>query len=211
MNIRQQQQQQPPFPIVLAIDPSMNNLGWAAHNLNLGCNRYDIDSDAWRFGLIHPKARTTDCQYKWRDAYTKLRSAVGDWKPTHLASEWPSFYASTKGRIAAMKGYTIDLAGMTAYIAGRLGLPPDFITLWTAQQWKGSVPKHATQAKFLRLFGDGAGTILRNCSHDVIDAIMIAEYWLTLYHREKFTWIKRWQAQVQQQPLARANVDVNAI
>lgn len=184
-----------PFPIIVAIDPSMLNLGWAAYNCNLGENRYDIGSNAWRFGLIHPRARQKECQYCWRDSFVKLKRGLEDWRPTHFASEWPTFYASTKGKIAASCGYTIDLAGMVAYLAGRFGLPPDFITLWKPEQWKGSVPKHVTKAKFIRLFGGGedADYVARNYSDDVIDAIMIAEFWLTQYHREKFPWIRRWK------------------
>lgn len=181
-----------PFPVLVAIDPSVNNLGYAAHNLNLGMDSHDIDSEAWRFGLIHPRGgQSADVQYKWRDAYAKLRNALGDWKPTHFAAEWPAFFGNTRGKIAAMKGYTMDLAGMVGYLAGRFGLPPDRMVLWRPDQWKGSVPKSVTAQKFLRLFGPGAPYVVRNHSDDVVDAIMIAEYWLTLYHREKFNWQKR--------------------
>jgi hypothetical protein len=183
-----------PFPIILAIDPSVNNLGWACHNLNLGKNRYDIHSDAWRFGVIHPTMERTEIQYRWRNAFAKLKKRLGDWRPTHFASEYPTFFGSASGKIAAMQGYTLDLAGMVGYIAGRFGMPPDFITLWKPEQWKGSVPKHITAAKFVRLFGPKAERIVESCSDDVIDAIMIAEKWLTLYHREKFSWIQRTKA-----------------
>jgi Holliday junction resolvasome RuvABC endonuclease subunit len=182
-----------PFPIVLAIDPSMNNLGWAVYNANLGQNRYDIDSDAWRFGLIHPNSKMSG-HYKWYDAFARIESALDGWKPTHLACEWPEFFASVRGKIAATKGYTVDLAGLVGFIVGRFNLPMEFVTLWKPQQWKGMVPKGVTQAKFLRLFGDKeAGHVVRHYSDDVIDAIMIAEFWLTLYHREKFSWIQKWK------------------
>src|SRR4029077_8118671 len=179
--------EQPSFPIVLAIYPSMNNLGYACHNLNLGCDRYDIDSDAWRYGIIYPRARQREVQFRWRDAFVKLKKNLGDWKPTHLAIEWPSFFNSMKGKIAASMGYTIDLAGMSAYIAGRFGMPPDYITLWKPEQWKGMVPKHVTQNKFVRLYGDDAKYVVRNNPHDVIDAIMICDYWLLVISREKFS------------------------
>jgi hypothetical protein len=180
-----------PFPIILAIDPSMNNLGFAIYNANLGENRYDIDSDAWRFGLIHPQTHG-HFHHKWLNAYERLEKSIG-WNPTHLACEWPDFFNSVKGKIAAAKGYTIDLAGMVGYLVGKYDLPMDYVTLWKPNVWKGSVPKSATQAKFLRLFGKDAESVLRNYSHDVIDAIMIAEFWLTLYHREKFSWISKWK------------------
>lgn len=179
-----------PFPIILAIDPSMNSLGWAIYNANLGQNRYDIDSVAWRYGCINPKGSKA---HRWRDIYTEISRNLEDWKPTHLAIEWPDFFANVRGKIAASKGYTIDLAGIAGYLVGRFNLQPDFVELWKPVFWKGLVPKTVTQAKFTRLFGKDSGFVLRNYSDDVIDAIMIAEFWLTLYHREKFPWIRRWK------------------
>jgi Holliday junction resolvasome RuvABC endonuclease subunit len=185
-----------PFPIILAVDPSMNSLGWAAHNLNLGENRYDINSDAWRFGLIRPRSRSEHCQYRWENAASRLREALDDWEPTHMALEYPTFFDSTAGKIAAMQGYTLDLAGMVGYIMGRFKMPPDAVTLWKPEQWKGTVPKHITQAKFVRLYGDSASYIVKNYPDDVSDAIMIADFWLTLYHREKFFWQQRAKARI---------------
>jgi hypothetical protein len=191
---RQQQPEELPFPIVLAIDPSMNSLGWAAYNLNLGEDRYDINSDAWRFGLIKPKCRSEHIQYKWENVGYRLEKVLDDWKPTHIVLEYPTFFGSTAGKIAAMRGYTLDLAGMVGYLVGRFRMSPDNVTLWKPEQWKSTLPKHATQAKFIRLYGDGAAYIVKNYPDDVPDAIMIAEYWLTLYYREKFHWQQKVQS-----------------
>jgi hypothetical protein len=184
----------PPFPIILAIDPSMTSLGWACFNMNLGADRYDISSEAWRFGCVHPRSRECAAQFKWWDVFAQLRDRLDDWRPTHFAAEWPAFFGSSdRGRIAAQTGVTIDLGGMVGYLAGRFEIPPEFITLWTPQRWKGNAPKGATEAKFLRLYGPGARSVVRNFSDDVVDAIMIADFWLMLYFREQFAWIQRWK------------------
>jgi hypothetical protein len=174
--------------MLVAIDPSVNNLGWASYDVNLGQNLYDIDSGAWKFGLIHPKSGgRQEMPYKWRDAFYKLKVALeGGW-PTHMAAEWPNFFSGYRGKIAAMRGHTLGLAGQVGYIAGRFGLRAEAVLLCSPQQWKGSVPKRVTQAKFLRLFGPekAALHVVRNYSDDTIDAIMIAEYWLSLWNRGK--------------------------
>jgi hypothetical protein len=180
----------PPFPIVVAVVPRMVNLGWACYNLNLGENRFEINSRAWRFGLIHPKPRITDCQYSWRDAYVKLRHELRAWNPTHFASDWPGMLENTN-LPAAARDHLADLAGMTAYLAGRFALPPEWISLWKAEQWCGKYP---ASEKFLRLFGKQAPEVAAKNSSEVISAILVAEFWLTLYHREKFPWIRRWKA-----------------
>jgi Holliday junction resolvasome RuvABC endonuclease subunit len=170
------------FPILLAIDPSVNNLGFACVDF-----REDIaDLGNWKYGLIHPEGKYI--QHKWKDAYTKLRNRLEETKITHYAAEWPSYFDSQKGRIAAQEGYTVNLAGMVAYIAGRLRVKGDYIALWTPQQWKGSVPKEVTVRKFIRLFGRKAERVSKIVSSDVIDAIMIGAFWIDLYNREKFSW-----------------------
>lgn len=181
------------LPIVLAIDPSIKNLGWACLNLNKveDGDYYNLSSEGWSFGLIHPKGRNT--QHRWKDTYLQLKMVLDEDKqwPTHYASEWPVFFDSTKGRIAAQQNYTIDLAAIVGYIAGQFKFKPDYQTLWTPGQWKGSVPKHVTEHKFVRLFGRSAERLSRTLSNDVIDAIMIAEYWLSIYAKGKFSWQQR--------------------
>jgi hypothetical protein len=175
------------YPILLAIDPSINNLGYAMFDMGHGAgNQYDLTSGAWIYGLIHPKGKYI--QHKWRDTFRQLLDRL-DKRPTHFASEWPTFFTGQRGMIAAQMGYTIDLAGIVGYLAGRFAVRADWIALWTPQQWKGSVPKHITERKFVRLFGDGAKkAIRRGISNDEIDAVMIAEFWLSLYNRDKFSW-----------------------
>jgi hypothetical protein len=171
------------FPVLLAIDPSINNLGWAAFDFSQGHDPYDITD--WQYGLIHPKGK--HLQHKWKDAYLQLKEKL-DKKPTHYAAEWPMYFGGQKGMIAAQEGYTISIAGITAFIAGRFQVRGEFISLWTPVQWKGSVPKHITERKFIRLFGEQAKRVAKTQSSDVIDAIMIGQFWVDLYLREKFSW-----------------------
>ena len=91
----------PPFPILLAIDPSVNRLGWAAVNLNVPGERYEVTSAMWRFGFVHPRARELGAANIWASIFAQLRGSCGDWRPTHLAIEWPAFFGSERGRRAA--------------------------------------------------------------------------------------------------------------
>jgi len=175
------------YPLLLAIDPSVNNLGWAIFDFSMGGEMYDISSKGWRYGLIHPKG--INLQYKWKDAYFKLKEVIGrDRHITHLAAEWPMYFNGMRGKLAAQQNFTVNLASLIGYLVGKLGVKAEFVSLWTPVQWKGSVPKYVTSSKFVRLFGQAARQVANTQSNDVIDAIMIAEFWLSLYNRQKFTW-----------------------
>jgi Holliday junction resolvasome RuvABC endonuclease subunit len=163
---------------LLSIDPSLYSLGWALYSATQGAGRYDdIVGGAWRYGCIHPKGTTR--VEKWSDVLFRLVAQMGDWAISHLVAEWPAYFASTRGKIAAQSGHTLELAGMIGYIAGRLSMRPERIALYTPQQWKGSVPKSATRAKFIRTFGDSSRLIANCHTDDVIDAIMIAVHHLS--------------------------------
>lgn len=165
----------------------MRSLGWALYNMNRATNLYDLDGEGWSFGVIHPKSNRLDPQYIWRDAFYQLKQQLGEQWPTHLVLEWPTFFSSARGRIAAMRGHTIDLAGLVGFLVGRFGLKVNRVTLWKPEQWKGSVPKRVTAAKFIRLFGPAAVTAVNTHPDDTVDAIMLAEHWLSLYERGKIT------------------------
>jgi hypothetical protein len=101
--------------VLLAVDPSLHNLGFAFFNLSYPENRFDITSRrSWRFGVVHPKGGSR--QEKWENAFDQLRACC-DWQPTHLAAEWPSFFASMRGKIAASRGHTLELSGIVGYLA----------------------------------------------------------------------------------------------
>lgn len=177
------------FPVLLSIDPSVNNLGWACFDFTKGGEMYDIRGKSWSYGLIYPKG--SNIQYRWKDIYFKLRRELRDKQVSHFAGEWPMFFGGMKGKIAAQEGYTVNLAGTVGYLVGKLGIKAEYVALWTPIQWKGAVPKQVTEKKFIRLFGEPARVLANRVSDDVIDAIMIAEYWLTIYNREKFFWQQR--------------------
>lgn len=179
-------------PILLSIDPSVRSMGWATVNLNnaQGNDWYDINNiDLWNYSLITMEP-TKHIQYRWEQAVQQLRETfeVDGVVPTHFAAEWPMFFNSMKGRIAAQENYTVGLASMVGYIAAAFEFDSRHITLWTPAQWKGMTSKAVTRNRFLMYFGEGARSLARTASDDVIDAIMIARYWLTIYDRKKFRW-----------------------
>jgi hypothetical protein len=178
-----------PFPIVLAIAPTPTAIGFAIFNANLGTERYDILSPAWKYGTIYPKVRAHDPQFLWQDAYSRLRAAIR-WQPNHLASSWPGVIA----RSSSIEASTLATCGMVGYIAGRLGLRPLSINLWKPEQWKGIAPPYSTREKFIRLFGQNAQEVLSSIRLEGLEAIMVGEFWLTLYHRGKFTWQQQTRA-----------------
>jgi hypothetical protein len=174
----------PRFPILLAIDPSITVMGWALFDGSHASHIYDLR--AWQYGRIRPKGSTI--QTKWEDAAQKLDKAVsGDLSPDILVSEWPAYFINLKGVLAAKSGSNFPLCGLTGYLMGHFGFRGAEVTLYEPSKWKGSVPKRVTLYKFRRKFSDGAspatvGEVERmcvECSDHEIDAIMIAEFWLS--------------------------------
>ena len=168
--------------ILLAIDPSVNNLGWACCNLErtISGDIHDLNGKGWAYGLIHPQG--LNIQQKWQDGFGQLEAemrSIDQW-PTHLVAEQPTFYGTTKGRIAAQLDHTIHLGQMVAGIAGSFRLSAVRISLLTATQWKGSAPKRVTRRRLEAIFGVEADKL---CD-DEVDAIMLAQHWLAGYFRK---------------------------
>lgn len=185
------------LPILLAIDPSVRSLGWAIVNLNKleDTNYYDLQVEGlWSYGLVQMQSTKgidpSIIKHRWKQAFYEIKAYMDleGIEPTHFASEWPTFFNSTKGYLAATQNFTVGLASMVGYLAGQFNFKAHHITLWTPLQWKGSVPKHITRHRFIQVFGQPAEKLARILSDDIIDAIMIARYWLTLYDRQKFRW-----------------------
>jgi hypothetical protein len=173
------------FPRILSIDPSVNNLGYAYFDMGAGEHPYNLSG--WEYGTLYLHGKWI--QHRWRDAYRQLSERLDGSIPTHLACEWPSFFNTEKGIIAAKMGYTLDLASIVGYLTGKFQIKADYVALWTPGQWKGQVPKSVTLNKFVRLFGEGARKAIKlGIGDDTVDAIMILEHWLELYNREKFSW-----------------------
>lgn len=118
----------------LAIDPSINNVGWAGYKDGLFTGG-TIDLSEW-----------DSLPYKSDYLIRQLLKM----KPHTVIYEEATFQASAKGKIAAQKGYIINLGFIAGYVAGALHLHPADIYGYTPMQWKGSVPKSATYAKYRR-------------------------------------------------------------
>lgn len=129
---------------LIAIDPSINNLGFA--DLQIG------QFQTWNAFLCQPEG---SLQNRTKSILRKLRARLADTglKPDNLIMEMPTFMTGSKGLIAAQKGYTIDLAYIIGAIQGMLDLSPLNVFLYTPQQWKGQKPKSATKAQHKRIFG----------------------------------------------------------
>lgn len=151
----------------IALDPSVNNVGWAS---------YERSSDTWTHGQWNLEGNS----YLMRCRELAMNCKLEFGQIDELIIEWPAFYQSIKGFTAARQGYTIDLAGLGMYVAGFLRLNPGKIHLVTATEWKGTVTKVVTMAKFARIFGRPVGGL----SDHVIDATMLLHFWLT---RSKLT------------------------
>ena len=153
----------PPLKI-LAIDPSvMNSAGWAVVNITWsaeGKAEEEWDWGAWALNGMNFQMRCTDLKdYITRD--------IGHFDV--LVCEWPMFYASAKGQMAARQGYTINLAGIAMYIAGWFQVPHRSLFLYTAPDWKGTQKKAITARRFYKLFGLTETTV----DHNAIDATMM--------------------------------------
>jgi hypothetical protein len=168
------------LPIVLAIDPSTRNLGWACCDLSRAGPQPDIyDTEVWQSGVIHPQG--IEIHHKWQDAYEQLAAELraSDSCPTHLVMEWPTFFGGMRGKIAASCDHTINLAGMAAGIIAWFRLPAANVSLLTPAQWKGSVPKEVTRRRLEKAFRVDSSKL----SDDEVDAIALAEFWLKAYLR----------------------------
>ncbi len=154
---------------ILAIDPSINHVGWASYR-----------SEVWQGGTydmnINKQSRIpsliSNCYLLAK--FLKDRNQTLDL----LIVEKPTFMSSAKGQIASQRGYTLDLAFINGYIISHFtqNYFNPVVIEYTPQQWKGTVPKSATLAKFKRLFP----TIDANKLTDhEIDARMIIQHYLT--------------------------------
>lgn len=158
---------------ILALDPSvMNRCGWAVVELEWEKSidlplhqRGKLLRDDWDFGSfeisgLNFQMRCSDL----KDWIVQLGFAFDT-----LVCEWPTFYASAKGQIAAQQGYTINLAGIAMYIAGFFQVDFRRLFLYTAPDWKGTVKKAVTARRFFKLFNIDPMKV----DHDTIDACMM--------------------------------------
>lgn len=146
--------------IILAIDPSAaRRTGWATYNTL---------THEWEWGDIPIEG--FNFKVRCQNLVDSISATVGEFE--QLVCEWPTFYGSQRGHIAAQQGYTINLAGVVMFIAGWFHVAPRDLTLYTAPVWKGSVPKQVTARRFFKIFKIHP----RSISHDTIDAVMMLYY-----------------------------------
>lgn len=149
--------------MILAIDPSVNNVGIAI---------YDLESKKLQLSCFHPKR--LNIQYTLAQIALEIRKKIPEDKwITTLIVEYPNFQGSTKGIIAAQKGYTLDLACIAGFLMGNLGLQPFDVHFPTPLQWKKNLPKEAIARRFQRYWNLDAS---KYTDHEHEAAMMIAWY-----------------------------------
>jgi hypothetical protein len=151
----------------LAIDPSMNRIGWAVYDTDASTDFNYLAN--WNFGFRCPPGQGKV------EKLIDIKSFFAKSQADHLICEVPAFFDSEKGRIAAKLGYTNDLTLVIGTIYG--SIPDTKLFLYTPQQWKGSTPKEITLIRFRKAFTDSHKYDLM---HDIVDAIMILRYHVIL-------------------------------
>lgn len=146
----------------LSVDPSVNDVGLAFFNSETDKLR------TWTFRPLRNGRNTTNI------AIQILRFILtvclqGEKRPDYLVMEHPQWENSDRGHKAAAKGYTLDLAYLIGFIGGSMGLAGNKIHTPTPREWKGNMPKSATEHRVKARFGpmkvtdhefDAAGLIL---------------------------------------------------
>lgn len=157
---------------LISIDPSINNVGWA---VVAGLERdaetgvWDDSKALWRYGNWIVSAHSL--QAKWVEIveYMIMEFDVNP-ECDEIVLEWPMYFGTEKGQVAAQQGHTLNLAGIDGYIAGYFRLPWRQIHLITAPQWKGSVSKEITKMRFFRAMGVKH---IFKVDHNAVDAVMM--------------------------------------
>lgn len=156
---------------IVAIDPSVNHVGWAVCE---GLTRnesgvWDDSASIWRWGCWH--IRSNSLGFKLREIVEWMIVEFEGVEPNDLlVIEWPAYFGSEKGQISAQQGHTLNLAGIAGYIAGFFRLPPADFYLITANQWKGNLPKEITRMRFFKALGIKQ---IYKIDHNAVDAVMI--------------------------------------
>lgn len=163
------------MPKALSIDSSVNTVGFATLQIAI---EEDQKAFYWEYGTWNLEG--DDLLGRCRDLCHYVQQSGHD-NFDHLIIEWPMFYESTKGQIAAQQSYTINLAAVGAYLAGFFHTPLEKVTLVTAPQWKGNATKDVTARRFFRQFGDNHLQV----DHNAVDAVM-----MLLAHAEKKGWLQ---------------------
>lgn len=142
---------------ILSLDVSVVTVGFAT---------LQLPDQAWNWGSWKLEG------YNFLQRCDDLRAYIQQSENadfTDLIIEWPTYYGSEKGQIAAKQNYTINLAGIAMYVAGFFHVPVDRVELVTAPQWKGTADKRITARRFFRNFGEDALQV----DNHAVDAVMM--------------------------------------
>lgn len=152
--------------MILAIDPSIRNLGWATYEgvWNTG---------NWKHGTLEiPSGLTIPEVLHFIGKQLKYKILDND--PTVLVVEYPEFFqGSQKGAVAAVKGTTFGLAAIAGYLQGffKLNGQNGKVVHYTPSQWKGQIPKAGMLHRFYKRFGYPAPN-----DHEAEAALMLDYY-----------------------------------
>ena len=146
---------------ILAVDPSVNNIGLACYN---------SDTKELRTQLFHPKKGREKAAMGIEILRHVLLFFLQGEKVDYMVVEYPNWQGSAKGLIAMQKGYTLDLAFVCGILAAGLPLSSNKIFLPTPLEWKGNAPKSATEYRVKKRFG-----ILQISEHEY-DALGLLMY-----------------------------------
>lgn len=155
---------------IIAIDPSVNDVGWAMVK-----------------GLVHTEAGWNDDKAEWSWGHWVIRSNSLTFKLKEIVEhiiltcdpdpeedwfvcEWPAYFDGIRGNASAKQGHTINLAAVAAYIAGYFRFPWRNIHFITAVSWKGSVSKEITRMRFFKALGIKQ---VYKVNHNAVDAVML--------------------------------------
>jgi Holliday junction resolvasome RuvABC endonuclease subunit len=154
--------------MILAIDPSINSLGWATFDRNVL-----VGSKQWEHGTIRPPAlRTIPHILNYISKALNEAVTCGE-RPTKLIIEYPQFFASSeKGATAAVQGTTFGLAAIAGHLQGYYQMKPIDVIHYTPSQWKGQVPKNGMMYRFEKRFGYVAPN-----DHEA-EAMLMLDYYL---------------------------------
>ncbi len=161
---------------ILSVDPSINNVGLCLFRSNTTAK------EKWKWNTL--KLEGHNIPQRLQSLQHQIAGWIGEITIHKLLIEYPTFFSSEKGAIAARNNYTVDLACICGFLFGKFCERSKQVAFITATQWKGTVSKEITMRKFFRKFRVNPLTL----SEHSIDACMLLHYWLfeSSYGREAF-------------------------
>lgn len=142
---------------IIAVDPSINTIGvavWIDGTLETRC--------------IHTTGGKKESLVRTLPLYFLELGKDNVDRADALVIEYPNFQTSTRGKIAAQMGYTLDLAFVVGFVARQIPAKENFFP--TPNQWKGQCPKEVIGRRFTDWTGMDYNTVT---DHEYEAAMMI--------------------------------------